>query len=184
MLAVLQVFHSTSLQLNSSKCRFGHHEITLLGHLVNAAGIRPDSAKIFSMKHFPVLSSTKDVCLFIDLCSSVALSKISLISPIHSPNFLRKIHMPFLWGLKGAHAFSALVRLLTTFPLLVHLDLSVPMEVRTDVSGYEIGAVLAERQHGRDCFIAYTSCLLSASEHNYSITKHQCLALLWASSIF
>lgn len=43
---ILSVFRFAGLQLNSYKCHFGRCEITVLGHLVNAGGIQPDTEKV------------------------------------------------------------------------------------------------------------------------------------------
>lgn len=67
--AVLAVFRRATLQLNSAKCRFGRREITMLGHLVSAAGVQPDPDKVRAVQQFPVPRSAKDVRSFVGLCS-------------------------------------------------------------------------------------------------------------------
>lgn len=82
--AILEVFREAGLQLNSSKCHFGHSEAKVLGHLVRAAGIHADPAKINTVKNFPVPCSAK-------MCAAswayapiiVGLLKILRISPGH-----------------------------------------------------------------------------------------------------
>lgn len=97
---------------------------------------------------------------------------------------LLKSNVAFSWGPDQAQAFGTLIALLTSSPILGHFDDSSPTEVRTDASGYGIGAVLAQRQAGQNRVIAYASRLLSRSERNYSITERECLALVWALAKF
>lgn len=51
--AILDVFRRAGLQLNSSKCHFARRQISVLGHLVDASGVRPDPAKIRAVTNFP-----------------------------------------------------------------------------------------------------------------------------------
>lgn len=50
---ILEVFRRAGLQLNSSKCRFGGRQLKILGHVVDAAGVRPDPDKVRAVQEFP-----------------------------------------------------------------------------------------------------------------------------------
>lgn len=182
--AVLQVFREAGLQLNSSKCHFGRRQITVLGHLVDASGIQPDPEKIRAVTSFPVPQSVKDVRSFVGLCSYFRRFVQDFAAIARPLTDLLKKDVPFTWGPAQTAAFAHLTNILTTPPILAHFDPSSPTEVRTDASGHGIGAVLAQRQQGRDRVIAYASRLLTAAERNYSITDRECLALVWAVSKF
>lgn len=182
--AILDVFRRAGLQLNSKKCRFGRREITVLGHLVDAAGVRPDPDKVRAVKDFPQPRSPKDVRSFIGLCSYFRRF-IRNFATIAQPltDLLRK-NATFSWGSEQREALKTLTNLLTASPILGHFDPAAPTEVRTDASGHGIGAVLAQRQASGDRVIAYASRLLSSSERNYAITERECLALVWAVGKF
>lgn len=66
---ILSVFRKAGLQLNSSKCHFGRRQLTVLGHLVDSSGVRPDPEKIRAVKDFPVPTSADNVRSFVGLCS-------------------------------------------------------------------------------------------------------------------
>lgn len=65
---ILELFRRAGLQLNSSKCHFGWRQIMILGHLVDAEGVRPDPDKVRALQNFPAPRSTKDVRSFLGLC--------------------------------------------------------------------------------------------------------------------
>lgn len=182
--AILAVFRKAGLQLNSSKCHFGLKEITILGHRVDARGVRPDPEKLKAVQSFPVPTSSKDVRSLLGLCSYFRRFIQGFADIARPLTELLKKNVPFSWGPDQERAFSTLKTRLTTPPILGHFDTSAPTEVRTDASGHGIGAVLAQRQHDQDRVIAYASRLLSPAERNYSITERECLALVWAITKF
>lgn len=182
--AILEVFRRAGLQLNSSKCHFARRQITVLGHIVDAAGVRPDPEKIRAVTDFPVPKSTKDVRSFVGLCSYFRRFVKDFAIIARPLTHLLKKDTPFFWGADQASSFSQLTTLLTTPPILAHFDPSAPTEVRTDASGHGIGAMLMQHQRGHDRVIAYVSRLLSTAERNYSITERECLALVWAVAKF
>lgn len=181
---ILAIFRQANLQLNAAKCRFARSEITILGHLVDANGVQPDPAKIKAVKDFPVPRSSKDVRSFVGLCSYFRRFIRGFADIARPLTALLKKDAVFLWGTEQAESFDTLISLLTTSPILAHFDATAPTEVRTDASGYGIGAVLAQHQSGHECVIAYASRLLSPAERNYSITERECLALVWAVGKF
>uniref|UniRef100_L7LYP4 RNA-directed DNA polymerase n=1 Tax=Rhipicephalus pulchellus TaxID=72859 RepID=L7LYP4_RHIPC len=181
---ILDVFRLAGLQLNSSKCRFGRRRITILGHIVDANGVQPDPEKVRAVKDFPVPKTAKDVRSFVGLCSYFRRFIKNFAEIARPLTDLLKQDATFNWGPSQAAAFTELATLLTPSPVLAHFDPTAPTEVRTDASGYGIGAVLAQRQRGQNRVIAYASRLLSPSERNYSITERECLALVWAVAKF
>lgn len=75
-------------------------------------------------------------------------------------------------------AFSELKSCFATAPILAFPDCSRPFLLDTDVSQSGIGTVLSQEQHGKECVIAYASCVLLKAERQYSVTCKGLLAVV------
>ena len=62
---------------------------------------------------------------------------------------------------------------------MAYLDFSVPFRLYTDALNIGLGAILAQKQEGKQSIICCASRTLNKSEQNYSATKKECLAVVW-----
>lgn len=178
--AILEVFHFDGFQLNLSKCWFWRRHITIFGRILAY------SLTLEKFKSGRTSLHRQTPRTFAPLWgSALTFSGLSKAAEIARPlTALLNQDTPFNCSPSQAAAFSKLVTLLTSSLVLTHFDASATTEVRTNASGHGICAVLAQRQCGQNRMITYACRFLSSSEHNYSITKRECLALVWAVAKF
>lgn len=81
-------------------------------------------------------------------------------------------------------SFEKLKIALTSAPILGQLDDSLPLTLKTDASGYALGAVLVQGIMDNEHPIEYASRLLTAAERNYSTIEREALAMVWALEKF
>ena len=62
---------------------------------------------------------------------------------------------------------------------MAYPDFSVPFRLYTDASNIGLGAILAQKQEGRERIICCASRKLNKSEQKYSAAKKECLAVVW-----
>ncbi|CAN6576790.1 unnamed protein product [Malus baccata var. baccata] len=74
-------------------------------------------------------------------------------------------------------SFNQLKELLTTAPIIVPPDWSLPFELMCDVSDYALGAILGQRKDKRPHVIYYASRTLNDAQLNYYTTKKELLAV-------
>ena len=97
---------------------------------------------------------------------------------------LMKKDVRFEWGVEQQKAFETLRDALTNAPVLAHYQSNLPIEVRTDASGYGVGAVILE-QHGKNWkAVAYVSRQMNKHELNYTISEKESLAIVFAIGKF
>ena len=81
-------------------------------------------------------------------------------------------------------AFKTLKDKLTSTPVIMPLDWSLPFELMCDASDYAVGAVLGQRVDKLPHVIYYTSCTLNDAQLNYSTTEKELLAVVSALEKF
>lgn len=60
---------AANLKLKPSKCHFAQEEVSFLGHVVSAAGLKPDPKNIQKVRDWPTPENPTEVRAFLGLCS-------------------------------------------------------------------------------------------------------------------
>ncbi|CAN6677577.1 unnamed protein product [Malus baccata var. baccata] len=81
-------------------------------------------------------------------------------------------------------AFNKLKELLSTAPVIMPPDWSLPFELMCDASDYDVGAVLGQRVNKVPHVIYYASRTLNDAQLNYSTTENELLAVVFALGKF
>ncbi|BBN67230.1 hypothetical protein Prudu_17S000100 [Prunus dulcis] len=117
----------------------------VLGHVISSKGIEVDKAKIDLIASMPSPTSVKEVRSFLGHAGFYRRF-IQDFSKIARPmcNLLAK-DMDFVFDQDCENAFNALKKMLTTAPIIIPPDWSLPFELMCDASDYAVGAVLGQR---------------------------------------
>nr|GEW65474.1 reverse transcriptase domain-containing protein [Tanacetum cinerariifolium] len=83
-----------------------------------------------------------------------------------------------------SHLERMLKRKLTKAPILISPDWDMPFELMCDASNFAIGAVLGQRQDKHFRPIHYASKTMTEAESNYTTTKKEMLAVVYAFEKF
>lgn len=190
---VFQRLQDCGIKLSPSKCSLFKWRVKYVGHVVSAEGIEPDDDKITKVKNWPTPSNSEDVRRFLGFVgyyrkfimnfSKIARPLTSLIPTTTKSKKTNKKKTKFPdwnWGKEQDEAFKILKERLSSPPILSYPDFDLPFEVHTDASLTGLGAVLYQKQDGKDRVIAYASRGLNRSEINYPAHKLEFLSLKWA----
>ena len=105
----------------------------------------------------------------------------ALAAPLHA---LMTPKVPFEWTSECQRSFEALIKALTTAPVLALPREGCPVILDTDASDLAIGGVLSQVIEGKERVIAYASQALSTSQKNYCTTYKELLAVVRMAKIF
>lgn len=192
---VLKRLRDTGLKVKVEKCHFLQPKVKFLGHEVSAQGISTDPDKISAVAKWPIPSTVKELRSFLGFCSyyrrfiegfsqtagplhDVVNVCVKEISPVRAKQLFASA-----WTPQCLQAFELLKGKLTSAPVLGYADFSLPFTLETDASSLGLGAVLSQKQGGRNKVIAYASRRLRGAEkndQNFSSMKLELLALKWA----
>ncbi|CAN6576835.1 unnamed protein product [Malus baccata var. baccata] len=174
----------TNLVLNWEKCHFMVKQGIVLGHIISEKGIEVDKSKIDLVRHLPSPTSVREVRSFLGHAGFYRRF-IKDFSKIAQPlcRLLQK-EVAFEFTKECKASFNQLKELLTTAPIIVPPDWSLPFELMCDASDYALGAVLGQRKEKKPHVIYYASRTLNDAQLNYSSTEKELLAVVFALDKF
>lgn len=185
---VQQAIHAltaTNLILNPNKCHFAQKSIYLLGFCISHNGIKLDPRKVSNALTWPIPQSGKDIQRFMGIVNYFR-SHIPNVSQTSAPlEALReKGSLRGYWTRDHTLRFNKLKEALAANVPLKYPDLNEPFYVATDASNYGIGAVLFQMKDNKAQYVGFMARSLSKSERNYSTTKRELLAVIYALDKF
>nr|GEY79132.1 reverse transcriptase domain-containing protein [Tanacetum cinerariifolium] len=180
---MLKRCEDTNLCLNWEKSHFMVKEGIVLGHKISKEGIEVDKSKVDVIAKLPHPTTVKGIQSFLGHASFYRRF-IHDISKIARPmTCLLEKDTPFLFSKECVEAFQTLKRKITEAPILIAPNWDIPFELMCDASDFAIGAVLGQRQeHFRP--IQYASKTMTEAESNYTTTKKEMLAMVYAFENF
>jgi hypothetical protein len=175
---VLQVLRGKQLYAKLSKCEFFQTEIGFLGHVINQYGIKMEPSKVDAVLKWPAPKNIHELRSFLGLAGYYRRF-VRDFSKVASPlSVLLHKNTPYDWTSAQEQAFNQLKTAVSTAPVLIIPDPTLPYTLVTDASGYAIGAALCQ-DHGnglQPC--AYRSRKMNDHERNYPVHEQELLSII------
>ncbi|GJV54984.1 reverse transcriptase domain-containing protein [Tanacetum coccineum] len=166
------------------KSHFMVKEGIVLGHKISKKGIEVDKAKIDVISKLPHPTTVKGIRSFLGHAGFYRRF-IKDFSKISRPmTHLLEKNTPFIFSEDCILAFQTLKKKLTEAPILIAPNWDQPFEIMCDASDYAIGAVLGQRIVNHFRPIHYASKMMTEAESNYTTTKKEMLAVVYAFEKF
>ena len=177
---VLTILEQHRLFVGLDKCSFGVQEMEFLGHVVGTEGVKVDPKKVQAVKDWPTPKDVKEVRSFLGLTGYFRRFIRHYAHKALPLTNLTKKATRWHWGTAEQEAFDQLKEALTSAPVLVLPDPTLPYEVFTDASAFALGATLLQNQGSGLQPVAYLSRKLTDTERNYPTGDREMLGIFWA----
>jgi hypothetical protein len=175
------------LSAKPSKCRIAMSVVDFIGHRVGGGTITPREALIETILQFPRPQTKKQVRSFLGLAGYYRRF-IRNFADIAAPlTDLTKKPEPtrVVWTNRAQNAFSQLKQKLTSPPVLRPPCWDRGFILKTDASGYGMGAILSQLdENNEEHPIAFASRKLQPRELKLATVEKECLAIVWAVETF
>lgn len=181
---VLQRLDEWNVVLNEGKCIYGVSEMKVLGHVLSAEGIKPDTDKLESIRRFREPKSSEEVRSFLGLVNYLSKFVPNLATLTYPLRQLTVQKQNFFWGPEQQAAFDKLKKLMICPNTLGYFDVADRTQLVADASPVGLGAVLIQINSQGSRIIAYASKSLSDVERRYAQIEKEALALVWAVERF
>ena len=116
---VFRRIQESGLKLNRDKCEFRKTEIEYFGHVITSEGIRPSGSRVDAME---TPTNLTDLRRFIGMVNYLGRFIPDLTSVISPMTDLLKSEYAWLWENAQADAFSRVEQLLTSAPVMIHVN--------------------------------------------------------------
>ena len=181
---VLERLSEAGLKLKPSKCEFFRKEVSFLGHVVTAAGIKTDPRKVEAVQEWAVPNTVTELRSFLGFCSyyrKFIRNFADIAGPLHR---LLEAGRTFAWDSDCQKAFEKLKSRLAGDTVMAYPNDTDMFILDTDASDRAIGSALSqlqwneEKQCREERPIAYASKSLSKTQRRYCTTRRELLAVV------
>ena len=176
-----------NLKLAPKKAHLGVRVIKFWGHRVTAAGIAPDPGKVEALMKLPMPTNVSQLRSLLGGLSYYKKFLIGMTAPTKSLNSLLKKGVKFIFTPEHTNIVHALLEQLTSLDVLAFPDFPAaiagdrPFHLIIDASVDGLGAAVEQEQaDGTMRPICFLSRSTLPNERNWSATKLECAAVVWA----
>ena len=159
-------------------------EVSFLSYKVTPEGLEPETQLMEAISKLPPPINVSEVRSFLGLVGYYR-GFIKRFSDKAAPlNALLRKDQAWKWTQECQEAFENLKEEIASRPISAYPEFSKPFRLYTDTSNLGLGAILAQKQKGKEKIICCASQTPNNAETNYNTTKKECLDIVWGVQVF
>ena len=177
--------HEKGLTVDADKCLFGQSSLWFYGYTLTSNGLQADQKKVEAIKHTSIPKDVSQLRSFSGLanyCSRFIPDFSTITSPLRH---LTQKGVKWSWTAAQQTASDTVKAAISHDCIMAYYDPAKTTRLTVDASPYGLEAILSNiDQDGAVRNVAYASRSLSPTEHRYSQTEQEALAVVWGCERF
>ena len=161
--------------MNAAKCVFGVNELTFLGHIVSADGVKPDPKNIEAITEYPMPKSKTELQRFLRMVTYLGKFIPKLSQETAPLRELLKKNVEFVTKKSQKDVFDRFKTLISTIPFLQYYNPNLPTRLRPNSSRIGLGVIIEQVVEEEWHPVAFLSRALNTSEQNYAQIERETL---------
>jgi hypothetical protein len=187
METVLTRLRDSGLKVNAAKSLFYAHEIEYLGYILTKEGIKPQPKKVQAILGLSLHNNVKELRHFpgmVQYYQDMWARRSEMLAPLtdlvgecgetKTIRINKTKKKSWRWDPIHQHAFDNVKAAIAKETVLAYPDFLKPIEIYTDASSIQLGAVITQDNRP----IAFVSRKLSKTQQKYSVTEIEVLAIV------
>ena len=141
---VMKRAREKNIKFNKSKLQFKLPQVTYMGNIITANGLKPDPSKIDAIIHMPTPENRQSLQRFLGMVkylTQLVPNESSITAPLRT---LLKKDVPWSWEHEQESAFQQIKNALTQPIILQFFNVNKPVTIQTDASQSGIGSCLMQ----------------------------------------
>jgi hypothetical protein len=177
---VLERARNNNVRFNPKKVQYKQLKVRYIGHVFSEAGMELDPDRVQELLLLKTPTNRDELQSVMGMFGYVRqfVPKMSELTRIL--NDLRKKDVVWNWTEAHTAAYNKVKMLISKAPVLANFDPKKPIVIQADASKDGLGCCLLQDGHLVSC----GSRALSPSEHNYSVSEKEMLAICFATHKF
>ncbi len=181
---VLEVIRSSNLKLNIEKCEFTVAQLTFLGDLLTAEGVKPDDSKVSAIVNMKKPTCVQDVQRFLGMITYMAKWIPELSQKAAPLRQLLNAKNEWQWDMQQEAAWQLLRGCLSERPVLQYYDPQRPIKLSSDASKDGLGATILQLHDQKWLPVAYASRAMTDAETRYAQIEKELLSIVFGCQRF
>ena len=169
-----------NIRLNDKKEEVKKDKIKFMGHLISAAGIEPDPAKVQAINDMPAPTDVQGVRRLCGMVQYLARFLPNLADELEPIRALTRKGQEWNWSKECQEALERVKKKITSTPTLAYFDEKKELILQVDSSKDGLGAALI--QDGKP--LEYASKALTEAEQNWAQIEKELLSVVYGLERF